>query len=101
MANPIRPEEAAARKAALLPEGVIDVFNDLIALRFDGHTATITQDDAAGAVAERLGISRQQVFDDHLLDVEPVYRAAGWKVTYDKPGWDESYAAYFTFNRES
>ena len=99
MANPITPDEAAAHKAAVLPEGVIEEFNDLIALAFDGRTATVMQDDVAEAVAGRLGISVNEVFDRHLLDVEPVYRAAGWEVQYDKPGFNESYRPYFKFSR--
>ncbi len=31
------------------------------------------------------------------LNVEELYRAQGWTVTYDKPGYNESYPATFTF----
>jgi len=99
MANPIRPEDVTAAKAAALPDEVTDVFNELIAEAWDGRSAIVMQDDAAEAISERLGISHQEIYDRHLLDVESVYRAAGWGVTYDKPGFNETYRPYFTFAR--
>jgi hypothetical protein len=99
MAQPIRPEDITAAKMAALPGEVIDVFNALISAAWDGRSATVMQDDAADAVAGRLGISREEVFERHLLDVEPAYLAAGWNVIYDKPGFNERYKAHFIFWR--
>jgi len=98
MTSPIRPEEAPGRKLAQIPDGVIDVFNYLIVMNLSGNCATFTQADVVSLLVAR-GIihSEQQAFDYHLLDVEPVYREIGWEVTYDKPGWNESYPATFTF----
>lgn len=101
MTDPIRPEEAAARKLAVLPDGVIEAFNDLIARSFDGTRAIVYQGDAVEAIMERcpLVLSRQQVFDDRLLDVEPAYRDAGWLVYFEKPAPGETGRAYFAFTR--
>lgn len=99
MSLPVRPEDVAAAKAAALPPEVIDVFNELIVAAWDGRSATVMLGDAAEAVSERLGISHEEAFERHLLDVEPVYRAAGWDVTYDKPGYNETYRPHFTFRR--
>ena len=99
MARPLTPDEAAGHKAAVLPEEVIEVFNDLIARNWNGRTATVAQEDAVQALSARLGIARDEVFGRQLLDVEPVYQAQGWQVRYDKPGWNESYGAYFEFSR--
>lgn len=101
MTKPLRPEEVAAAKLAALPEGVIELFNELIAVHFDGRRATFNQAKVIHALLE-LGIagSAQEIFDRHLLDVEPVYRAAGWMVTYDKPGFNEPGDAFFTFSQE-
>jgi hypothetical protein len=96
---PIRPEEVADAKSAQLPAAVIEVFNDLITTNWSGDRATVKQEKALVMIAERLGITRQEVFDRKLLDVEHAYIKAGWKVRYDKPGWDESYEAYFVFQR--
>jgi len=43
------------------------------------------------------GLNRAEIFDKGWLNVEEVYRAAGWAVEYDKPGFNESYSATFTF----
>jgi hypothetical protein len=99
MTQPIRPEDVAARKAAVLPPEVIDAFNDLIAMADNGYSATVMQEDAIDQILDRLPVSREEIFDRHLLDIEPVYRAAGWRVTYDKPGFNESYQPYFIFTR--
>jgi hypothetical protein len=100
MINPIRPEEAAGRKLDQIPDGVIDAFNDLIAGNFDGISATFTQGAVVALLTARGIITyEQEASDRHLLDVEPVYRESGWVVTYDKPGWNESYPASFTFAR--
>jgi len=100
MAGPIKPKEVQARKNASLPEEVFQVFNDLIVENWDGHQATVNQDEAAKRIAKALNITRQQAFDRSLLDVEDAYQKAGWKVVYDKPGYNETYEAYFTFRKK-
>lgn len=96
MVNPIRPSEVIKHKATVVPDAVIEAFNHLIAVHFSGGQARVTQD----AVVELLtatGMNREEIFDKKYLDVEDIYAAAGWKVEYDKPGFNESYAANFTF----
>lgn len=102
MTDPITPETAVAHKAARLPSEVIEAFNDLIAERFDGVSARFRQEDAVEAIlAQGIAPDRQAVFDRHWLDVEPIYRAAGWNVTYEKPGFNEPGSPVFTFTRPS
>jgi hypothetical protein len=84
MSGPIRPEEVAARKIKNLPEQVFEVFNDLIAQDFDGHGATVDQKD----VVDRLvaaGFTTKRIDDEDLCEVDAVYEASGWNVSYDKP----------------
>lgn len=90
MINPITPGTAVAHKRGLIPDEVIKAFNDLIAIHFDGNRAEFRQEEAVRAILESGAVpDRQGVFDRHWLDVEPVYRAAGWTVAYDKPGYDK------------
>jgi hypothetical protein len=42
-------------------------------------------------------VSRNDFFDKHWLDFESIFRKAGWKVKYTKPGYNESFPAYWTF----
>jgi hypothetical protein len=46
-------------------------------------------------------VERGEIFHRGWLDVEDAYRAEGWTVVYDKPGYNESYAASFTFSARS
>ncbi len=45
-------------------------------------------------------MSSSEIYERHLLDVEPSYRAEGWEVEYDKPGYNETYEATFTFRKK-
>ena len=46
-----------------------------------------------------VGVITRVLFENHYLDVEELYRQEGWLVTHDKPGYDETYPATFTFER--
>lgn len=97
--QPIRPDEVGPAQAKYLPPQVIEVFNRLIASRFDGKKATVKQDHAVAAIIAALGVERKVVFAEHYLDIEEAYRAAGWKVIYDKPAYNEDYPATFEFSK--
>ena len=91
MAGPISPKEAKSGKH--IPDEVFEVFNDLI--REGG--GTVKQGVAVARISAKMGVTRSQIFERGWLDVEDAYRAKGWKVDFDKPGFNESYEAYFTF----
>lgn len=97
-ATPIRPEDVASAKGATVPGAVLEAFNELITERMSGGVAVVRQ----SAVLERIlakmpGRARAEIFRSGWLDIEDVYRAAGWKVDYDRPGYNETYEATFTF----
>jgi len=101
MVEPIRPDEVTEKKITLLPDAVIRAFNTLIAKKFNGYESTVKQDEAINAImAEDETISRQEIFDNHWLDVEDIYRNIGWEVKFDKPGYSESYSAYYVFKKK-
>lgn len=97
--KPISPDDVVFLRGASLPPEVIDVFNKLIAEHWDGRQAVVPQERALCAIIGALNLTRAEVFDRHYLDVEAVYEAEGWRVTYDKPAYNESYPATFTFAR--
>ncbi len=97
--KPIGPDDVVAAKTEALPAAVFDAWNALIAAAWTGSYAKVMQEDAAKALVKATGLTRSEVFDSHYLDIEESYRAAGWTVEYDKPGYNESYAASFTFKR--
>jgi hypothetical protein len=42
---------------------------------------------------------RADIFKTGYCDLEPLYRAAGWRVVHDKPAYNETYDAYFKFTK--
>jgi len=99
---PITPEQAqAADRSKPIPEDVFEVFNELIVddLSADGR-ARVYRDDAVERLAAK-GYRASDLFIEGWLDVEPHYRAAGWNVTYDQPAYNESYAAYYDFVKDT
>jgi len=111
MIKPITPREVIGKKTELIPDAVLLAFNETIARTYHNGVATFTQDEIILLIIQKfeqevnkgLGAedwikqSRQQVFDNHWLDVEGIYRKAGWIVEYDKPAYNESYPATCTF----
>lgn len=93
MTKPITPEEV--KLGGHIPDEVIVAFNELIA---ESRGGVVLQEAAITRIMSKMpDVTRHQMFEKGWLDVEDVYRSAGWKVTYDKPGYNESYAASWTF----
>ena len=99
MSGPIKPKEVQAQKDAELPEEVFEVFNALIKKNWGDSMARIYQEEAVLGVASSMGIMRREVFEKGLLDIESAYRNAGWKVEYDKPGYNETYEPFWIFRK--
>lgn len=101
------PKDAELNSRSI-PDFVFDVFNNLLAEKWNNsREIIITQDEAIEAILSKyrseynVEMSRSTVFEKHWLDVEPEYRKAGWIVKYDKPAYCEFYKAYFTFIPET
>ena len=93
----LSPKEVVNARKASMPDVVIEVFNQLIAEKFNGHNAVVHQDQVVKELVAK-GLDRGDIFQKGWLDVEDIYRKKGWKVEYDKPGYNESYEAYFDFS---
>jgi len=98
--RPIKPSEVANKKLINFPDAVFEAFNQLIAQNFSGGSAVVKQKDVVALVVGR-GIEAEAIYKNHWLDVEDVYRAAGWRVMYDKPAYCEDwYDPYFKFSKK-
>lgn len=112
MSKPISPSDIPSYKAVSFPNYVFDAFNELIAINFSDGTADILQKDVVALMLQKAnvgidpdesfggynaGLTKGQILSLGYLNVEEVYRAQGWKVSYDKPGYNESYDALFRF----
>lgn len=96
----ITPKEACEAKAKSLPEFVIKAFNNLLVRKYNQSAIYITQTEVVDEILKLScddNLTRQDVFDNRWLDIEPLYREYGWVVNFDKPGYNESGVAMFTF----
>lgn len=96
--KPIRPSEVISKKKELLPDEVLEAFNELIAKEWDGREASFKLKEVVPLIAKKLNINSASV-NSNWLDVEDIYRKAGWKVKYDGPGYCETYDAYYVFSK--
>lgn len=100
MSKPIRPDQVGATQRAVFPAAVFEAVNELIAENWNGSSATIRQDSIVARIIAKDGsIERHMVFDRGLLNFEDAYRDEGWRVEYDRPGYNETYQPTFKFTR--
>lgn len=97
--HPIKPGDLGAEKQKLFPDAVLESFNELITQKWSGGSANIRQDDVIVLMVKK-GLQQKEIYANGWLDVEDIYRAAGWSVIYDKPAYNESYSATFTFAKK-
>jgi hypothetical protein len=103
MNRPITPKEAAGLKQSQIPEEVYNAFNELITKNLRHGYACFRQDDVVKLIKRNMQLNpemRQELFDIQWLNIEEIYRKAGWKVEYDRPGYNENYPASFSFKWE-
>lgn len=97
MTKPLTPNEARGLKPNIIPPEVYEAFNELIVLNLDGRGVSVFKLDEVFRRLREKGVDTKEAVKMRWLDVEPFYREAGWKVTYDNPGWNETYPATFRF----
>jgi hypothetical protein len=94
--KPVSPAQVKAVEK-VIPNAVLEVFNQQIKTRFDGHSAVVLQKDVLAAL-ETQGFKPREIFDNSWLDVEPSYEKQGWEVYYDQPVQSEDpFEAFFKF----
>ena len=101
--KPFSPQDAAANQITEIPDEVIEAVNTLLASRYrNGGIGILLKEivELACKNFERNGKpvpSTREMFAKKWFDVEPAFRKAGWKVSFDKPGYNETYESNFTF----
>ena len=99
LVKPIRPEEVLSKHQSTIPSLVVETINDMIVKNGRGGSIVLFQDDIVAQLVQK-GLSRGDIFENGWLDIEGLYRSHGWKVEYDKPGYNESYKPKFTFSKK-
>jgi hypothetical protein len=110
--EPIRPEEVGNAKLTAFPNEVIQAFNTLIARNFYNGSAEVKQKDVQDKIMELFGDTtarnpvsrmqerRKQMQAQGWMNIEALYESYGWKVSYTKPDYSESFPSYFTFSKK-
>lgn len=102
--KPITPKEAHEQFCTTqIPDFIFEVVNELLTQKASQPNCNI--DIKQNKIVQRIikhpnfpkNLSTQSIFDNGWLNIEPLYKEAGWEIIYDKPAYNESYDAYFTF----
>lgn len=84
--NPVRPDELVPANERQIPDVVFDVFNAHLT-RGSAKASTgirIEEEDIVRELVKR-GLKKADIFGKKWLQVEPIYRQAGWEVVYSRP----------------
>lgn len=105
--QPIRPSQVAKKKNETLPDAVIQAFNEMIVKYCNNGHASFQQKEVLSLILLKWNtenpkskITAQEVFNNKWLDVEDIYRKAGWTVEYDSPAYCESYEPSYKFTKK-
>lgn len=91
----ISKKEVEKKRKESIPEVVFEVFNEMLEKQGPG---IIYQKDVREILRGRMTKEDfDQIYTRGWFDIEEHYRKAGWKVTYDKPGYNEHYDANWEF----
>lgn len=100
--KPLKPEEAVK----LISDQMIETVNRMIRENLKGRYASFRQDELVqkyvemhhpnASKSERKRVV-DELFEKKQLDFEQIYRSLGWKVEYDKPGYNEPGEPVFKF----
>ncbi len=99
--EPIRPDEVQDEFNSTIPDYVVEAFNKHIVLNWNGHQSKVRRDAVMADIIESPNgcTSKQSLFDNHYMDVEDLFRKAGWEVKYDQPSRGENFDPYYIFSK--
>lgn len=93
--KPIKPNEILEKKLEAIPSEIIQAVNELVAIKWNGSSSTIRQDELLEKYFELSGqennrSNRDKVFEKHYLKFEEIYGEFGWDVKYNIPDYKAS-----------
>lgn len=111
--KPASPSDITSIKIGLIPKELIELINSMLAsAAVKNHSnkfeCTIYQDEIVEtftAILNRnesvtFGGTVPALFNMEWLNFESLYEEQGWKVTYEKPAYNESGRPFFTFEEK-
>jgi hypothetical protein len=100
--KPILPKEIDDAKSATVHPKMIEAANNLIIKEWNGYSAHFKLKELVAEFVKICGeeTTETRVYKEQNLNIEDIFRKAGWKVNYDSPGYNENYDAYFEFSKK-
>lgn len=95
--EPIKPKEVEAAKGSFIPAEVIQSFNELIMENCRGGKATILQKEAVDRILKNSTITKKEIFDRNMLDIENTFIKAGWCVKFFRSPYYSTDDSHFEF----
>jgi hypothetical protein len=92
----IKPEDIISAKRAALNPVVEKAVDFLIAYKWNGYCSKFTLRELKNKIVEMSGHNATK----EMLNFESIYREHGWKVSFDTPGYHESYESSWTFTKK-
>jgi len=98
--NPISKDQAISAHVENIPDSIIDAVNKLLIKYVEPNGVTIIHVDDILAIAcsddpDSGKPTRNEVYDNRWLDIEPLYRKLGWKVSFENT---DDGAGFFSFS---
>lgn len=104
MINPeeLTPDFLMKKKLENIPDAIINATTELIVagISLSGSVTIKEKDIIKLACKKDDNLTSTKIYDNNWLDIEPIFRLAGWEVSYDKPAYCETYDATFTFSKK-
>ena len=98
---PIKPNEIIENLDKIIPQVVVQAVNELLKEQYRGKEVTIKQKDIISKIQSLdSSLTSDILINKKYLDFEKLYRDNGWVVSYDSPGFNESYEATFSFKEK-
>ena len=94
--KPIRPDQVHIE----IPDAVIVIFNNFIRENWNGYRSSFALRKIADAIRYDMGLpDDEDIAGKGWLDIEPLYKNAGWIVRFHSPDPGESFPSYFSFTK--
>lgn len=102
--KPIRPSEVKEHFDNNFPSFIIDAINDVIkesyrpnSKKFDVKLSVVKNKIITAISNYNDEFNASYQFKDYFLDFENLYKKFGWKVSFDKATYGDSYESFYTF----
>ena len=96
--KPLSPSEVIKKSEDSIPDFVIEAVNNLLVKECHSGRIILKQKDIEREILRiNPGVCSDVLYTNHWMDFESLFRAVGWNVTYDKPGYNETYAPTYIF----